>query len=127
MTAVGWQRVEGGMALVGALAVVAALSVFAPLWPWWGLALLFLAPDLGMLGYLAGPRLGAVTYNALHLYGAGLILMALGLTAGLAMATAAGALWVAHVGFDRMLGYGLKGAGGFTCTHLGRIGRRDAQ
>jgi hypothetical protein len=34
-----------------------------------------------------------------------------------------GALWLAHSGFDRMLGYGLKSPDGFSFTHLGRIGK----
>ena len=87
------------------------------------LVILFFAPDLGMLGYLAGPRPGAAVYNALHLYGGGLLLFAAGMAGGWPMATAAGALWMAHVGFDRMLGYGLKLPSGFRDTHLGRIGR----
>ncbi|MEF9606012.1 DUF4260 family protein, partial [Paracoccus sp. PXZ] len=36
---------------------------------------------------------------------------------------AGGGLWLAHVGFDRVLGYGLKLPSGFRDTHLGRIGR----
>jgi hypothetical protein len=32
-------------------------------------------------------------------------------------------IWIAHIGFDRALGYGLKYGSGFTHTHLGRIGR----
>lgn len=43
----------------------AALTIFSLLGyitlggPWWLFAVLFLAPDLSMLGYLAGPRVGA--------------------------------------------------------------------
>jgi hypothetical protein len=36
----------------------------------------------------------------------------------------AATIWVAHIGFDRMLGYGLKYPTAFSDTHLGRIGRR---
>jgi hypothetical protein len=32
-------------------------------------------------------------------------------------------IWMAHIGIDRALGYGLKYSAGFTFTHLGRIGR----
>jgi hypothetical protein len=32
-------------------------------------------------------------------------------------------IWLAHIGFDRALGYGLKYASGFGFTHLGRIGK----
>jgi hypothetical protein len=58
-----------------------------------------------------------------HLYGFGLIVMALGALANLPWVTACGILWLAHAGFDRMLGYGLKLPSGFQDTHLGRIGR----
>jgi hypothetical protein len=30
-------------------------------------------------------------------------------------------IWLAHIGMDRMLGYGLKYSGGFKDTHLGRL------
>ncbi|MGB8400729.1 DUF4260 family protein [Bradyrhizobium sp.] len=32
-------------------------------------------------------------------------------------------IWLAHIGFDRALGYGLKYQAGFGFTHLGRIGK----
>jgi hypothetical protein len=38
-------------------------------------------------------------------------------------ARAVAGVWAAHIGLDRMLGYGLKYAAGFGYTHLGRIGR----
>jgi hypothetical protein len=33
-------------------------------------------------------------------------------------------IWLAHIGIDRALGYGLKYSAGFGFTHLGRIGRQ---
>ncbi|KRW97331.1 DUF4260 domain-containing protein [Paracoccus sp. MKU1] len=120
MSAVPWQRAEGaGLALGGLL--VAALA--APGWgaPAW-LAIL-LAPDLTMAGYLAGPRLGAALYNLGHLYAPAFLLMVLGVALGSTGLIAGGGLWLAHVGFDRALGYGLKLPSGFRDTHLGRIGR----
>ncbi len=85
---------------------------------------LFFSPDLGMLFYLASPRIGALVYNMLHLYGPGLLLAVLGMAVlGNLGLVVLGLLWVGHVGFDRMLGYGLKGVSGFADTHLGRIGR----
>jgi hypothetical protein len=124
MSTVVWQRVEGALVFAACLALIAAFGLFAPVGDWWVWLIVFFLPDLGFLGYLAGPRVGAVVYNALHLYGGGLMLAAAGLF-GLSTAplTAYGLLWVAHVGFDRMLGYGLKAPTGFTDTHLGRIGR----
>jgi hypothetical protein len=38
-------------------------------------------------------------------------------------ATSVALVWFAHIGLDRMLGYGLKHPSGFRETHLGRIGR----
>jgi hypothetical protein len=82
-----------------------------------------LAPDLSMVGYLAGPRLGAVTYNAVHNLVLAVALIGLGwwLAAGWVMLV--GAVLLAHVGADRALGYGLKLPTSFADTHLGRIGR----
>ena len=122
MTTGRWQRIEGALVFAGGIAVVWVQSGFAPLWPGWALMLLFLAPDLGMLCYLAGPKIGAAGYNALHLYGAGALLIAVGGALGVPMLTAGGALWMAHVGVDRLLGYGLKEVTGFKVTHLGPIG-----
>jgi hypothetical protein len=127
MSVVLWQRIEGALVFAACAAMIAAFGLFAPVGPWWLWVLLFFAPDLGMLGYLAGPRVGAAIYNALHLYGAGLAVAALGLLGlGPTAVTGFGLLWVAHVGFDRMLGYGLRASTGFKDTHLGRIGRPQA-
>jgi hypothetical protein len=80
---------------------------------WWLFAVLFLVPDLSFLAYLAGPRLGAIGYNALHAT-IGPLLLGLG---SMVMHWS-----LAHIGIDRALGYGLKYASGFGLTHLGRIG-----
>mgnify|MGYP002336444820 CR=1 FL=1 len=91
--------------------------------PWWLLPLL-LAPDLSMLGYLAGSRLGAISYNAVHNLVTALGAVAVGWIAAIAPLALLGAILVAHVGMDRALGYGLKLPTDFRDTHLGRIGRR---
>jgi uncharacterized protein DUF4260 len=90
--------------------------------PLWLLPLL-LAPDLTIVGYLGGPRVGAVTYNVAHnlvvalgVLGAGWFLLG-------APVALVGAILFAHVGMDRMLGYGLKLPTDFRDTHLGRIGK----
>lgn len=117
----GWQRAEGGLVLLAAMAVAMQLAPGG--WPLWAWPLALLAPDLSMAGYLAGPRVGAAVYNAFHLYAGGLLLAVLGLGIGQLALIFAGMLWLAHVGADRALGYGLKQASGFRDTHLGRIGR----
>jgi hypothetical protein len=107
-------RVEG--ALVFALAVWAYYTLGGN---WWVFALLFLAPDLFMLGYLRGNEVGARVYNAGHTYlvpaALGLVGVVLGFSALLPIAI----IWAAHIGFDRLLGYGLKDPSGFKVTHLG--------
>ena len=40
-------------------------------------------------------------------------------------AVAGSLIWLAHIGMDHALGYGLKYASGFAVTHLGRIGKAD--
>jgi hypothetical protein len=104
--------------------LAAALTAYAISgYSWWVFALLILAPDLSMLGYLGGPVIGAVAYNAVHtlIAPAGLALAAWLLASPFAMALAL--ILMAHIAADRALGYGLKYASGFKDTHLGRIGR----
>jgi hypothetical protein len=89
----------------------------------WLFAALFLAPDLSFLGYLAGPRVGAVVYNAVHTTTCPELLAIAGLLTPYQPAVAIGLIWLAHCGIDRALGHGLKYEAGFGFTHLGRIGR----
>jgi hypothetical protein len=89
---------------------------------WWLFAVLFLAPDLSFAAYLAGARLGAMGYNALHATIGPLLLALVSLAMGWPMAGPVALIWLAHIGFDRALGYGLKYKAGFGFTHLGRIG-----
>ncbi|HYW57200.1 MAG TPA: DUF4260 domain-containing protein [Polaromonas sp.] len=122
--------VDGGVRSLlraeGLVVLTLALLAYERFGAGWGLfALLFLLPDLSFLGYLAGPRVGAATYNAAHSYAGALGLLALGVFAELPLAVAGGLIWCAHIGFDRGLGYGLKYAAGFSDTHLGRIGPAD--
>lgn len=84
---------------------------------------LLLAPDLSIVGYLAGPRVGALIYNVAHNLVVALGLLAVGWFAPVAPLALAGAILFAHVGMDRSLGYGLKLPTDFRDTHLGRIGK----
>jgi hypothetical protein len=92
---------------------------------WWIYAALFLAPDLSFLGYLGGTRLGAVIYNAAHSYMVPMALMTIGFAIAEPLVLSIAMIWLAHIGFDRALGYGLKYARGFGFTHLGRIGKQS--
>ena len=90
---------------------------------WLVFVVLFLAPDLSFLAYLHSPRLGAAVYNALHATVGPLALFAIGYWSGGSFVESLAMIWLAHVGIDRALGYGLKYATAFNETHLGRIGR----
>jgi len=111
------QRLEGLAAL--GLGVAAYIGLGQS---WLVFALLFFVPDLFMLGYLRSARFGAASYNLVHTYAAPALLALLGLAIG-PLAYGVAAIWVAHIGFDRMLGYGLKLDAGFEHTHLGPIGK----
>jgi len=114
-----WLRLEGLAALV-----IASLLYARGEHSWLQFALLFLAPDLSFAAYLAGTRIGALGYNLLHSYVGPLLLAAISLVTGRSPAIAL--VWIAHIGFDRLLGYGLKYPTAFADTHLGRIGRNAA-
>jgi hypothetical protein len=88
---------------------------------WWIFAVAFLAPDVVLLAYLAGPRVGAMLYNVVHTYLWGAGLFGLGLLSAQASLMAVGLIWVTHVAVDRLLGLGLKYPEGFRPTHLQRV------
>lgn len=109
--------------LEGLAVLAAATSAYA--WTgtsWWLYAALFFTPDLAIAGYLGGPRIGAMAYNFAHTYALWLPVAAIGFATTNPLLLAIGLILVAHIGFDRALGYGLKYASGFKDTHLGRIG-----
>lgn len=114
-------RMEGLALFIIGTAIFASTGL-----SWWLYALLFFTPDLSFAAYLSGPRTGAVIYNALHSTIGPAALAAIAMFSGDALLLAIAAIWAAHVGFDRMLGYGLKYASAFNDTHLGRIGRVQA-
>ena len=122
----GWA--SGGVGAVlrleGAAAFVAAIALYGHAdFSWLALVILFLAPDLSMLAYLVGPRAGALAYNLVHTYALALPLALAGFAFGWPVASALALIFIAHIGFDRMLGFGLKYASGFGDTHLGQTGR----
>ncbi len=110
--------------LEGAAAALAALALFIASGEDWRLAAMcFFVPDLTMLGYAFGARVGAVCYNAAHTYLGPAALGLTGVAASSSLLVALAAVWAMHIGVDRMLGYGLKSRTGFRSTHLGSIGR----
>jgi hypothetical protein len=123
---VGWPGIRTMLRLEGLAALAAGLAGFFSLSDdWLLLVAMFLLPDLAMAGYALGPRTGARIYNVAHTHAAPALLAAaalLWIPAALPLAC----IWVAHIGFDRALGYGLKYETSFHDTHLGPIGRRRA-
>lgn len=112
-------RVEALAMLAGS---IAAYALLGGSWGWF--AALFLVPDLSLLGYLAGARVGAIVYDVGHSYVGAAILAGIGVLATAPLALLAAAIWSAHISFDRALGYGLKYGTAFGATHLGTVGRR---
>lgn len=110
-------RLEGAAVFAAGLAGYFALSN-----GWLTLILFALAPDLAMAGYAFGPKVGARLYNLAHTYLGPAVAGAFGLWAFPALLPVA-CVWLAHIGIDRALGYGLKSETSFGVTHLGRIGR----
>ena len=118
----------GGVRLVlrleGLCVLIAASVAYSKFGLGWGtFAIFFLTPDLSFLGYLAGPKIGAVSYNVAHSYVGAVACLVASLVLPAPVLLSVGIIWFAHIGFDRALGYGLKYSEGFGFTHLGRIGR----
>ena len=107
------------------LTLFAGMTLLYAVWggSWWVFVILFLLPDLSFTAYLAGPTIGAIVYNAAHSYMAPMVLMTVGFGMASPLVLSIAMIWLAHIGIDRALGYGLKYSAGFSFTHLGRIGR----
>jgi Domain of unknown function (DUF4260) len=92
---------------------------------WWMFALLCLAPDLAFVGFVWGPRVGSIAYNTLHSTLGPFALMAIAWWLNpqpeAVTLAAIAAIWFAHIGVDRLVGYGLKYGTGFKDTHLGKL------
>jgi multisubunit Na+/H+ antiporter MnhB subunit len=89
---------------------------------WYWFPLLLLAPDLAMVGYLAGARPGSYAYNLAHHRALAVALFAGGSAMGWPYLGAAGAILFGHASLDRVFGYGLKYGDSFRHTHLGWMG-----
>ncbi|MDE5441266.1 DUF4260 family protein [Bradyrhizobium sp. CSA207] len=112
-------RLEGLTLLAGMVTLYAAWDG-----SWLVFALLFFVPDLSFLAYLSDAKFGALVYNAAHSYMAPVALLTLGFGFASPLILSIALIWLAHIGLDRALGYGLKYSAGFGFTHLGRIGRQ---
>jgi Domain of unknown function (DUF4260) len=101
---------------------VYALSLFHVDW-WWYLIILF-GPDISMLGYLSGNKIGATCYNLVHHKGIAASIFLIGLLMNDQWVQVIGIVLFGHSSMDRMFGYGLKTEAGFKYTHLGMIGNK---
>jgi Domain of unknown function (DUF4260) len=120
--------VSGGIRLMlrlEGLALFVGMTLLYAVWggSWWLYLILFLVPDISFAAYLSGPRFGAMIYNAMHTYLIPIPLMVIGLGLEAPLLLSIAIIWLAHIGIDRALGYGLKYSAGFGFTHLGRIGK----
>jgi hypothetical protein len=86
--------------------------------PWWYYLLLALGPDISMVGYLGGNRVGAVVYNLFHHKAVAILVFLIGAMLGEPHLQAAGIILFGHSTMDRALGFGLKYQRGFKFTHL---------
>jgi hypothetical protein len=98
-----WYRAEGAIVFVAALVLY-----FRAEGAWWFLLVLALAPDLSVLGFLAGPRVGSLTYNLAHTYVGPIALGAISVVSGWSLGVQIALIWLAHIGIDRALGYTLR-------------------
>jgi hypothetical protein len=109
-------RIEGLALLSGAVAFYAHRGE-----SWLLFALLLFAPDLSAIGYLAGMRAGTALYNLAHTTTLPVALAIAGLALDSDTTLAVAAIWLAHLGLDRAIGYGLKYPTHFKDTHLTRL------
>jgi hypothetical protein len=112
-------RLEAGSLLCASVALYSHLH-----YSWWVFGLLFLAPDVFMIGYLVNVRVGAALYNVGHLICIPLTLFGYSWWAGKPLVAAVAITWFSHIVFDRLLGYGLKYPTQFKDTHLQRAAER---
>ncbi len=104
-----------------ALCVIALSHHYAA---WWWYLLLALGPDVSMLGYVGGNKIGAFCYNLFHHKGIAVLVMVAGMALSNEWILMAGIVLFGHSSMDRFFGYGLKTSEGFKYTHLGMIGKK---
>ena len=106
-----------GLAILGGAAALYADGGYS----WLLFAILILAPDLSFAAWAAGPRVGAAGYNLLHNLVLPIALGTYGVLGDSRGATVVALIWLAHIGGDRLLGYGLKYPTTFKDTHLQHV------
>ncbi|WP_295119561.1 DUF4260 domain-containing protein [uncultured Chitinophaga sp.] len=103
---------------------VVLLNIMPLHFAWWAWILIFLAPDLSMLGYLFGNKAGAVVYNVFHHQLVAVVIWVVGLLLHQPYVEFTGLVLLGHSSLDRVMGIGLKLPEGFSFTHLGVVGKK---
>ena len=109
-------RLEGAAAIIVTVALYRELGL-----SWWLFVLLCLLPDLSLLAYFGGTRLGARVYNVVHTYTLPAGLWVLGFWSERGWVMGVALIWAAHIGFDRLIGFGLKYPAVFKPTHMQQV------
>jgi hypothetical protein len=111
------------VAFLGFAAAVVATAVRRHWQPygWWLFALLFLAPDLSFAGFAFGKPAGSIVYNLAHTPVLPLLLAVAGVAVGVPLGMEIGLIWLAHIGMDRALGFGLLYPHGSRESHFSRV------
>lgn len=117
-----WLRSDGLVMLIASLILFATTNK-----PWWLVPVIIFLPDLFMVGYLKNTRIGSWTYNAGHSYVLPTVLSLVSLKNDSSTSLALSLLWFAHIGMDRVFGYGLKYPNSFKNTHLGSLDQSRRQ
>lgn len=109
-------RVEGLAVLLLSIYFYSTLD-----FSWLLFFVLLFIPDLSMLGYLRNNKVGAIIYNIFHSYSLPITMVFIGMLFVNTITLTIGIIWIAHIGLDRMIGYGLKYQTDFKDTHIQRI------
>lgn len=115
-------KIRHVLQLEGAAIFVLSLYLYTHMQgDWWLFGFLILSPDLAMIGYSLGLKVGTFCYNLVHNYVLPASLAAYGIYMNDDWLILLSIIWFAHIGMDRMIGYGLKYTSGFKNTHFEKI------
>ena len=115
-------KIENSMMFVFSIYLFSLLD-----FEWWWYLILILTPDIGMLGYIFNPKIGAITYNIFHHKGIALLLYLIGVYMNNEIIILTGIILFGHSSLDRIFGYGLKYHDSFIHTHLGMLKKVKAE
>ena len=115
-----YQRIEAAFIFLASLIVYLHLG-----YKWYWFVIFLFTVDISMIGYITkNSKIGALGYNLGHSFSLPIILLVAGIFSSSSILIGGSLIWLAHIGFDRALGYGLKLNSGFQDTHLGKVGNK---